>query len=663
MITISKKIVSIFFVLSLLLALVLPLTASADTPSPTFSDTYDYFTDKYEALTDTYHVFKTAEYYQFYNYILGGTDLKALYGETANATVQPASGQYVFLLGGIWSSATQAAIGYVNEVAKEYGITAIYNFDPKLDGGSLDISTDPVYATKYTAILTKLGVTSLSFPSVIVYEKDSVTTGHIVSSFSWSDTSFSSQQAVDAFKSSLRTNAFSPAAANGKIVNIDVSDSDYFRSVVNARYFSFALNKDNSDGTTFKQTLKPLSESKHNVFEVVSLSELRGILASDGHYAVLLGGLWCHNTWAVLHRIEEYAEKFHLDKVYFYDTVLDSAGSSTSSADQLQTRSSTYKPSGTAIPSPIAHLYVDLINDYLPNIYSLNQGEYDANTAAYAAAGLDAPASLSGKFISYQKESEEVTGRRAQLPNFFVYNKNHKAADGSAAPVIGQVELMTELWFTDSSSPTYNQDTTNQNGGYPNGSTTDFPIADYYTKGYNRAFTVKITSGTSSSGTTYSNESPYSYTYTYWAPGLNQVLGAFISHQLGARIGDAEALNASDYTATSYNALRTSLQSAKELKASIDAAVAEKSADALTPEGSAIVNTYAALEQSLAGLIVAKTTSGISQATNSSSSSRNPQTGEATESQAVVFIVAAITLSAGAILYTLRENTIKNNFT
>jgi len=662
-----NKFKRLFFVILTLsvLALSLPIAANASSDTHSFSDTYDYFAEKYQNLAGKEHVFKTAEYYQFYNYFLGGTDLKALYGDTPNATVQPSSGKYVFLLGGAWSDALKAAIGYVNEVAKEYGITAIYNFDPKLDGKSLDISSDPVYANKYNAILAKLGVDSLSFPSLIVYEKDSATTGHIVSSYSWSNTSFSSQAEIDSFKSALRNSVFNPAAVNGKIENIEVSDSDYFRSVVNARYYSFAAGRDNSDGTDYKKTLRPLPEDKQNVFEIVTLDELRGILASEGNYAVLLGGLWCHNTWATIPLIQEYAEKYHISKVYFYDTVLDSSGSSTNGSDQLQTRSSTYRPTGSSSnqPSPIAHLYVDLINDFLPNIYTLNQGEYDANIAAYAAAGLDAP-SLSNKFISYQDSSgETVTARRVQLPNFFVYNKDNKTEDGTPAPVIGQVEIMTELWFTSSASPDYNKDTSNQNGGYPIGTTTQpYPVADYYTKGYNRELAIKITSGTSSSGTTYSNANPFNYTHSYWAPGLNQILGAFISRQLSELISQAEQLNQSDYTSASYEALKTALNSAKSLKSSIDSAVKAQSPDSLVPDGSAILQAYTTLLQSLESLETAKpgTTNGtqtaISQTTRTTlPSAASPKTGENTATVVLVFLLSTSLICAVALIWGLQR--------
>lgn len=49
-------------------------------------------------------------------------------------------GTYAVLVGGAWSQETQADIGFINQVAKQYGVDTIYNFDTKLDGQSVDIA-------------------------------------------------------------------------------------------------------------------------------------------------------------------------------------------------------------------------------------------------------------------------------------------------------------------------------------------------------------------------------------------------------------------------------------------------------------------------------------------------------------------------------------------
>ena len=43
-------------------------------------------------------------------------------------------GNYLILLGGSWCGNTTPVIGYINEIAKEYGVSTVYNLDFRLDG-------------------------------------------------------------------------------------------------------------------------------------------------------------------------------------------------------------------------------------------------------------------------------------------------------------------------------------------------------------------------------------------------------------------------------------------------------------------------------------------------------------------------------------------------
>ena len=45
-------------------------------------------------------------------------------------------GNYLILLGGSWCGNTTPVIGYINEVAKDYGVRTIYNLDFRLDGAN-----------------------------------------------------------------------------------------------------------------------------------------------------------------------------------------------------------------------------------------------------------------------------------------------------------------------------------------------------------------------------------------------------------------------------------------------------------------------------------------------------------------------------------------------
>jgi hypothetical protein len=590
-----KKILAVLAVAVLTVTLLIPFASSAASTAKV-NDTHDYFLSKYPALTDKNHVFNTAEYYQFYYYFLGGQDFEDYYtGQSFShaAINQPATGKYVFLIGGASNPALQAAVPAINEVAKEYGITAIYNFDPKLAGTGMDITTDATFATQYNQILTKLGIASLDVPSIIVYEKTSVTAGTKITEFTWNESDAAN---ATTFKAALRTNAFDPAATAGKITSIEVSDSDYVRNVINARYFN------SNKGNATRKELKPLPETAANLYEVVTLDELRDILASDGNYAVLLGGLWCHNTWAVVGTVDKYAKEHGIDKIYFFDTVLDSA----SSGSNTQTRNSN---------TAISQFYVNLINDYLPNIYTLNQGQTDD-----AIANGKTPSTS----YSISTPGGTATARRVQLPNFFVYNKNHKDASNNAAPVIGQVEIMTELWFMDSASSTFNQGT---------GSHSSVPaVYDSYTKGY----TVKFSGST----------------FTYWAPGLNQVLAEFDLQTLNTLIAEAEAIDSADYTTASYAELTAKLNAAKTLKASILSAIAAKSPTTLAPSGSEIKGAYAALNGAVNALVEKGEEGGNGE--NGGGETTNPPTGD--EGVAIFVGFGVLSACLGAFLVTKRKS-------
>ncbi len=131
----------IAFALALLLALPVFSVPSAFAQSALTGgagSSYDYYKDVYTQLKNTdSHVFKTLTYEDF-------------------VTLLDSEGTFAVLIGGAWSQETQADIGYINEVAKAYGISTIYNFDTKLDGKAIDINqTQSVEQTQaYTRVNT-----------------------------------------------------------------------------------------------------------------------------------------------------------------------------------------------------------------------------------------------------------------------------------------------------------------------------------------------------------------------------------------------------------------------------------------------------------------------------------------------------------------------------
>lgn len=166
------------------------------------------------------------------------------------------------------------------------------------------------------------------------------------------------------------------------------------------------------------------------MYEHVTYHQLKQILASDGNYAILLGGSWCPNTQAVIKYINEYAKKHNIDKVYFFDTKLDSGVTVAEPSNNSGTKGNANPHNNNELQirttnHPYAKLYVDLVRTYLTNIKTEN------NTAAKPSV------------ISYVNElGDTVIGDRLQVPYLFTYNKDNKDADGTNAPILGHIELM-----------------------------------------------------------------------------------------------------------------------------------------------------------------------------------------------------------------------------
>lgn len=412
--------------------LVLPLPVEKANAAASYSasaaNAYNYFNDVYPHLNDNQHVYQTATY----------EDIVHLF---------ESEGNYAVLIGGAWSEQTQANIGFINEVAKEYGVATIYNFDTKLDGDTLQIadSSNP-YAFKYVDLVNKyltnldlydkndpdhnvsyikdgnpVVANRLEAPFLFIYNKDhkdgSGNSAPIVAysdeAHVWDD--FLTNGIVDpakteAYKASLRP-VFSSIAQFDTI-----DESAYIKAAFNKNYGNENPGKplifDDLDGDL--------------VLEHVTYHELNKLLGSEGSYIFLFGGSWCPNTQAAIKYINQYAKSYNISKVYFWDTKLDSGVTVAS-----PTNNPTTNPHNTetlqvrANNHPYAKLYVDVVNKYLTNIKTQN------NTAANPST------------ISYTNENGTVVvGDRLQVPYLFTYNKNNKDADGASAPILGHVELM-----------------------------------------------------------------------------------------------------------------------------------------------------------------------------------------------------------------------------
>ncbi|SEU01955.1 S-layer homology domain-containing protein [Paenibacillus sp. NFR01] len=397
------------------------------------ADHFDYFSHVYPNLNDPNHVLKTATY----------EDIVHLF---------ESEGNFAVLIGGSWSANAQADIGYINEVAKQYGVSTIYNFDTKLDGESLDIadSSSP-YAYKYVDLVNKylknlnlydkadaahnvsyvnksgetVSANKVEAPFLFIYNKDHVDAGGnkapIVAYLNESKSAADLQTGgvldsakVDAYKAQLQA-VFSTVNSYNTY-----NESNYIKTSFNVNYAGENAGKP----LIFTEGDEPL------VLEHVTYHQLKQILASDGNYVFLFGGSWCPNTQAIIKYVNEYAKKNNVDKIYFFDTKLDAGLIVGDPANNSGTNSKTNPHNNNELQirttnHPYANLYVDLVKTYLTNIKTEN------NTAAKPSV------------ISYvDANGSTVTGDRLQVPYLFAYNKNNVDANGQPAPILGHVELM-----------------------------------------------------------------------------------------------------------------------------------------------------------------------------------------------------------------------------
>ncbi|RIX60315.1 S-layer homology domain-containing protein [Paenibacillus nanensis] len=439
--------------LPLLLAAVLTLSAfgagakqasaAAVTASPASPVShYDYFKDAYPSLANAdSHVFKTVTY----------EDLVRLF---------ESQGTFAILIGGAWSNETQADIGYINEVAKQYGVTTIYNFDTKLDGKDVEIADsankyshyyvdlvnkylpnlstiydktdgDPAHLVSYSANGTPVVASKLQAPFLFVYDKDhkaedGVTPAPVIASLekhgaseslSYDASYFANSTLIDSYKTKVQ-NVLSqvPATEYDTLTNWE-----FIGDAFNQTFWSEnpTYNPNIADGNK-KVTIFTQGVDNYDVFEHVTYDQLIRLLQTNGNYVILFGGSWCPNTQADIRFIANQAKLKGIDKIYFFDTKL-TAGIDVAKTthphgnEELQIRTNNHD---------LAYLYGDLVSTYLTNIKTQNK------SAATPAV------------ISYTKEGVSYTADRLQVPYLFAYNKENKDADGAAAPILGHIELM-----------------------------------------------------------------------------------------------------------------------------------------------------------------------------------------------------------------------------
>ncbi|MBP1995080.1 S-layer homology domain-containing protein [Paenibacillus eucommiae] len=432
----AKKILALLLAVLLVLPVIQTGNANAEVPSNGANSTHtsaDYFKSVYEKLANVEHVYRTLTYHEL-DYLLDS------------------DGTYVVLFGGAWNSDTQAAIGYINEVAKEYGITTIHNFDTRLDGKTIatDIaeSINSPYSRRYVDLVNKYlknindhvaGTNKVNYtytisqktlegtaakiqtPFLFVYDKNhknGIDSTPIISSLESINALLtngvvdsSNEAAIKAYKDQVRQvfNAISVPGTNGSpVAKYDVFENSVY---IPGSYNKFAATTifDESDGEI--------------VIDPVTLDELEHVLDSEGTYVFLIGCSWCANTRAIAKYVNKVAKEYNIEKVYNWDTKLDGGIGGTPGIPNGTDNANFYQIRATGHPN--ANLYVDWVNKYLTNI----QTEYQKSGAG-------------ANNVKYTVDGQDFVANKLQAPYVFVYNKDNKDANGNSAPILGHVELM-----------------------------------------------------------------------------------------------------------------------------------------------------------------------------------------------------------------------------
>ena len=386
---------------------------AAPTTQGVSADEVDYYADVYGLRADS--VFETVTYERF-NFILGQ------------------EGTFAFLLGGPADDTTKNTVGIIDEVAQELGVETIYNFDPRLDGQTLDIRTtqNEDFAPLWTNLVsTYLGVdeefdfnSEDSAPTLFVYNRsisDSGETEESVVSIDILDAVTSGAQGV------LVPGSEPEIAYRAEVSDVlgsvdafdEVSNWDFYLTEVNRKHLATYKNPE-----LYGAEILGEEDSDWRI-QQISYPELINILDSEGDYIIFFGGAWCHNTRAVFKEINAQAVANDVPVVYNFDLRLDGNGGG---AHHIRDHYTETRPS---------HLYGDLVTNYLPNLttqYSLD-GVNPGHQVKYYPGGV--------------VEGDPVKAQKLQVPFLFQYNKDN-VVDGTPAPY-------KKGWIRDNGDGTYRE--------------------------------------------------------------------------------------------------------------------------------------------------------------------------------------------------------------
>ncbi|MBO1901350.1 hypothetical protein J4H92_05240 [Leucobacter weissii] len=407
----------------------LPTAALADTAEP--AAPVDYFADAYPGLGED-SVFETVTFERF-EFLLGQ------------------EGTYAFLFGGTEDETITATIPHINEVAKQYGVEKIYNFDPRLDGDAFDVRDSDV--AEIAALGERLKNDYLSKdlgtpfaydgedPYFFIYDKDRTVGAdedRIVAALDQAKTAADLDTTAEqtAYRAEVATVFDAVSAAGTTQADLDTSSQFHFFKTENNRKHASAYG----DPEKYGGDILTDADSDFRI-KSITYPELVNLLESDGNHVILFGGTWCHNTRAVLKPVNDDAVRTGVETVYNFDLRLDGA-----SSNALHIRDNyNYTSQGQARTRPTSYLYGDLVSEYLPNLKT----QYQLSSAN------------AGHQVSYypggDTTQELQKAPKLQAPYLLEYDRANTEEGGSAAPVVQEwiqrnedgtfTEYMTEWWY------------------------------------------------------------------------------------------------------------------------------------------------------------------------------------------------------------------------
>lgn len=393
-----------------------------------------------------------------------------------------ARGNHLILFGGAWSRNTADVIDYINAAARQYGVKTIYTFDFRMGGPDCAAShiredkraqstyqgsdkTETVYGADYNYLygelvqrfLTNLDdwvqdaaaseraityqdvgleeqtVARLRVPFLFLYNKDN-TVDHsgagqrrerypIVYALEreyfrandGGDALYTSPERQDGstladYASELYNAVFRPIREDGAALS-SFTSADYVRS-------AYQINK---RGHAFK-TQNAFYPGEDINIRPITYGQLHWMLDQEGTFLFLFGGAWCANTQAAVATINDYAVANDVT-VYMFDIRLDGKYPIDFWG---YPRSREYKINVDA--NPLRFLYVDMVEQQIPNIHSDIISRMDPPVVGYT-----------------DSEGKAHAARRVQFPYFFAYNKDAVDEDGGRAPLLAYFEKMFEL--------------------------------------------------------------------------------------------------------------------------------------------------------------------------------------------------------------------------